>query len=206
MAAERIPFLTPEQYLEIERKAEFKSEYVSGQMFMMAGGTPQHSELAFNIQAAIGPQIKGRDCHGHSSDLRVRAGGLFTYPDVTIVCGKSEFHDSRGDTLTNPTVLVEVLSKSTEAYDRGEKFARYKRSASLREYVLVSQRRPQIDVYRRQEDGSWNVVSAEGLDAQIRLESIDCTLRLAEIYEGITLETTDAEAGLPRQLDEAKGT
>lgn len=204
MAAERIPFLTPEEYLEIERKAEFKSEYVSGQMFMMAGGTPRHSEIAFNIGGELHVKLKGKPCHGFNSDLRVRAGTLFTYPDATVVCGQPEYHDDKGDTLTNPTVVVEVLSKSTEAYDRGEKFARYKRLASLKEYVLVSQRRPLIDVYRRQEDGSWNVVTAEGLDARIALESIDCTLALADIYENVALETTDIEASLPRLFDEAK--
>ncbi len=198
MAAQRIPFLNPEQYLEIERKAELKSEYVGGQMYLMAGGSPEHSQIAFNIAGALRQKLRGGPCRGYTSDLRVQAGSLFTYPDVTVVCGEPQFHDESEDTLTNPTLIIEVLSDSTEAYDRGEKFGRYQRIDSLSEYVLVSQRRPSIDRYLRQPGGTWNLVVAEGLAASIELESISCSLDLADVYDDVELETTDTEAALPR--------
>jgi len=204
MAAERIPILTPEQYLEIEREAEFKSEYVAGQMYLMAGGTPEHSQIAFNIAGALRHKLRGGPCRGYTSDLRVRAGSLFTYPDVTVVCGEPRFHDDREDTIINPKLIIEVLSESTEAYDRGEKFGRYQRIDSLSEYVLVSQRRPSIDRYLRKPDGSWNLFVAEGLDASVELESISCSLDLADVYDDVELETTDTETALPRRPQDLK--
>src|SRR5437588_11297276 len=113
MVAERIPLLTPEEYLDIERKAEVKSEFVAGQMYLMAGGSPTHSQIAFNLGGELRNLLRGGPCRAYTSDLRVRAASLFTYPDVTVVCGEPKFHDDREDTLINPIVIVEVLSEST---------------------------------------------------------------------------------------------
>jgi len=131
---------TPEQYLEIERASSQKNEYISGEMFAMAGGTVQHSIITVNTSSRLVDQLASRPCIALSPDTRiiVKSTGLFTYPDVSVVCGDIAYYDSRKDTISNPIVIVEVLSPSTEAYDRGEKFAHYQRLESLTQYVLIS--------------------------------------------------------------------
>jgi Uma2 family endonuclease len=182
-------FLTPEQYLEIERKAEFKSEYLQGEMFAMAGGSLAHNRLVFNTIAAIAPQLRAGSCQGLPSDMRVHipATGLFTYPDVIVVCGQPQLLDGRNDTLLNPTLIIEVLSPSTEAYNRGRKFEHYRSLDSLREYLLVSSERVSVDLFTRQPDGKWLLASADRLDASLELESVGATLALADLYGGIDL-------------------
>jgi len=183
------PFLTPEQYLEIERKAEFKSEYYQGEMFAMAGGTRPHSRLAANLLRDLGNDLRGGRCEIYTSDMRVRvsATGLYTYPDVTVVCGEPRLLDPRNDTLLNPTFIAEILSPSTEGFDRGRKFEHYRSIESLSEYLLVAQDRVHADLYTRQPDGRWLLSEAGRLEDTLELASIGCRLSLADLYEKVDL-------------------
>jgi Uma2 family endonuclease len=182
-------FLTPEQYLEIERKAEFRSEYYQGEMFAMAGATEVHTILTDNLVVQLGQKLRGGPCRSFSRDMRVQvsATGLYTYPDLVVGCGERQFLDERRDTLLNPTLIVEVLSESTEAYDRGKKFSHYRTLESLQEYVLVSQDRVQVECYKRQTGGQWLLTAANRPEEPIALESVACTLRMADIYEDVEL-------------------
>lgn len=190
MSAHALPRITPEQYLAIERAAEIKSEYYDGQMFAMSGGTLPHALIGLNLGSAARNALQGRNCHAVNSDLRMRISphGPFVYPDVTIYCGSAILADDYRDILLNPAVVFEVLSKSSEAYDRGFKFAQYRTIESLREYVLVSQTEPRMEVFLRQSDGSWNLREFVGMDAVCHLAGIDCNIALADVYEGVTLE------------------
>lgn len=154
----------------------------------MAEGTPQHNQIGFNLITSVGIQMRASPCSGYTSDQRVLAGSLYTYPDVVIVCGEPLFEDEHRDTIINPTLIVEVLSSTMEAYDRGEKFACYRQIESLREYVLVSQNQPRVECFTRQLDGTWNYMAVEGLEATIHLASINCELKLAEIYDKVRFE------------------
>ncbi len=186
MSAQSAPLLTPEQYLEIERAAETKSEYHDGQMYAMSGGTRRHSLLAMNFGAELRQALKHRQCFVFTSDLRVGAHRRsYMYPDLSVVCGESLVEGAFDDILSNPTVLVEVLSKSSEAYDRGFKFNRYRTIDSLAEYVLVSQDEARVQVFKRQPSGQWLMTDYSGLDSSCRLESLDCSIPLAEIYERV---------------------
>jgi Uma2 family endonuclease len=191
--AQRKPRLTPEAYLEIERAAEFRSEYFAGEMFAMAGGTPRHSLIAANVIGTLRTLLKGRRCTAYEGNLRIEASadGLYTYPDTSVFCEAMTFTDAKEDTATNPTLLVEVLSRTTEAYDRGKKFEHYRRLASLREYVLVAQDEPHIERFQREGDGRWVLTAMSGLDAVLRLESIEVDLPLAEVYEKVDFNAAD---------------
>jgi Uma2 family endonuclease len=172
------------EYLEQERASDTKHEFVNGEIFAIAGGTIEHGRLAANTAGVLFAQLRGRPCAAYSSDVRVRvlATGLATYPDLSIVCGRLERDPEDANTIVNPIVLVEVLSDSTEAYDRGEKFAHYQRIPSLEEYVLVSQHGPRIEVFRRNEDGkSWTLHIAEASES-VKLASIGCELAVDEVY------------------------
>ena len=183
-----IKFIPPEEYLRIERAAEFKSEYFAGEMFAMAGGSPTHSLLKVNLVGELRTQLKGRTCTAYDSDLRVliSATGLYVYPDATMVCGPLETHD--GDTATNPTLVVEVLSDSTEKYDRTTKFDHYRKIPSLKEVLFVSQEQPIVELFSRDADGGWKLTDARGLDASIELSSIGVSLPLAEIYDKVEFQ------------------
>ena len=191
--AQKKPRLTPQEYLAIERAAEFRSEYFAGEMFAMAGGKPRHSLVSANVIGTLRALLKGRRCTAYESNLRVAVSdtGLYTYPDASVFCEPMTFIDPEQDTATNPTLLVEVLSKSTEGYDRGKKFEHYRRLASLREYVLVSQDEPHVERFLREEDGRWVLAAVSGLDAVLRLTSIDVDLPLAEVYEKVDFATPD---------------
>lgn len=181
-------YLTPEEYLALERASESKSEYIDGEMFAMTGASLHHSLITLSLGGELRQQLKGRSCSVFVNDLRVwvPAAGLYTYPDVGVVCGEPALADEHFDMLTNPTVLIEVLSPTTEAYDRGRKFEAYRTLASLREYLLVSQDRPRVEQYIRQEDGShWTFSAETGLDAILELPSIQCRLALVEIYDKV---------------------
>ena len=183
---------TPQQYLAMERRAEFKSEYHDGVIYAMSGASREHNLLSMNLGSEINQQLKSSKCEVYSGDMRVLvdATGLYTYPDIAIVCDQPRFLDGHFDTLMNPTVLVEVLSPSTEAYDRGKKFGHYRRIASLREYVLVAQDRVSVERYaRRGED--WVLTERTGLDETLRLESIDCEVSIREIYAKVELPVED---------------
>ena len=181
-------FLTPEQYLEIEREAEFKSEYFNGEMFAMAGAKEAHNLLAMNVGYALHAQLRSRPCRIYANDMRVRvsATGLYTYPDVIAVCGERHFLDGQQrDTLLNPNLIVEVLSPTTEAYDRGRKFEHYKVIGSFTEYLLISSDRVHVDLFRRQPDGDWLLKSADRIEDVLDLQSVGCRLSLADLYEQV---------------------
>ncbi len=186
--------LTEAEYLDKERKAEFKSEFYKGQMFAMSGASREHILIAGNLVGELRTQFKGRCCEVYSNDMRVRipATGLYTYPDVVIVCGEPEFIDAEVDTLLNPTVLIEILSPSTESYDRGTKATQYRRIPSLREHVLISQERPHVEVLSRQEDGNWLLLEASDLDQAMTLLSVSVSVPMREIYDRITFEAAPA--------------
>jgi Uma2 family endonuclease len=185
--------LTEAEYLEMERRAEFRSEFLDGEMFAMAGGTRIHSVIKCNLISAIHTQLKGSPCRVYDSDLRlkVQASGLYTYPDVSVACGQDQFEDEHDDTLLNPTVIVEVLSDSREAYDRGKKFELYRRLLSLREYLLVNQYKPLVEQFIRQESGEWFLRDVAGLESKLTLPSIDITIELADVYADVRF-TPDA--------------
>ena len=190
MAAKREPYLSPEDYLAIEREAQHKSEYFSGQMWAMAGASREHNLIVANISGEVRARLKGRPCETYSNDLRVRVtpAGLYTYPDVVVVCGQPEFVDLKGDTLLNPTVLVEVLSPGTEAWDRGGKWAQFQRLPSLQEYVLVSQDAMIVEQFTRQAGGTWLYSRAEGPDAALFIASVNVTVPLPDVYDRIVFD------------------
>ncbi|HEX3580586.1 MAG TPA: Uma2 family endonuclease [Thermoanaerobaculia bacterium] len=186
MSAPNTDFITASEYLQIERKAEIKSEYIAGRMYAMSGASRWHNLIVGNTQSEIRQQLRGKDCQAYVSDMRVKVSptGMYTYPDVVAVCGEPRFEDAHVDTLLNPTVIVEVLSGSTEAYDRGEKFAHYRRIESLREYVLVAQDKIRIEHYRR--DGEeWVLSEISDPAGTLHLPSIDCQVSVAAIYEKV---------------------
>jgi Uma2 family endonuclease len=187
MQAQAKPYLTPEEYLAMERQATTKSEYLRGEVFAMAGASFQHTMIATNTIASLAPQLKRRSCTAHSSDLRVkvRPTGLYVYPDIVIVCGRPQFEDRQQDTLLNPTVIIEILSLSTERYDRGAKFAHYRTLESLSDYLLIAQSSPIVEHYARQPDDAWLLKSYVGLEAVATIPSIDCELPLADIYDKV---------------------
>ena len=185
--AKTVRRLTEEEYLCHDRAANYKSEFFDGEMFAMAGGSPMHSLIAANLIGELRTKLKGRPRKPFTSDLRlkVEATGLDTYPDVSVVCGPLQFAAGTDDTVVNPTLLVEVLSDSTEAYDRGEKFLHYRQMPSLQEYLLVSQRLPRIEQFVRRADGEWTLRIAEGMDATLALPSLEITVALAEVFAGV---------------------
>ena len=191
MSLQPKPRLTPEDYLALERSADFKSEYFDGEIFAMTGASEPHNTIVANTLSEIRQQLKKRPCKVYANDMRVKVDptGLYTYPDVVVVCGKARLEDAHLDTLLNPTLIVEVLSDSTEAYDRGRKFEHYRKLESLTEYVLIAQHQPHVESYRRQPDHHWLLTECSGLDGALRLESIDCELALAEIYDKVELQS-----------------
>jgi Uma2 family endonuclease len=186
-AAHPVHRLTEAEHLEIERRAEFKSEFLDGEMFAMSGGASSHSLIACNLIRDIGMRLKGCPCVVYNSDLRVKiqAAGLYTYSDVSVVSGPKQVEDENDDILLNPTVIVEVLSDSTEAYDRGKKFEMYRQIPSLREYLLVNQHKPRIEQFIRQDGEEWLLRSAAGLESKVSLPSVSITIEMAEVYYNI---------------------
>ena len=190
MALAKSYYFTSEQYLERERAAEYKSEYLDGQIYAMAGATRRHNMVGNNISTSLTNQLRSKPCEVYSGDMRVQAdqSRQYFYPDAVVVCGEPEFRDEREDTLLNPTVVIEVLSRSTEAFDRGEKFFHYRQMDSLTEYLLVSQDERRIEQFTRQPDGSWRLTETRETGAAA-LESIACTLALEDVYDKVTLGT-----------------
>ena len=182
-----IPYLTPQEYLEIERRAEYKSEYFDGEMFAMAGASRAHNQITTNVVGELHPQLKKRPCYVYANDLRVKVSAteLYTYPDIVALCGPPRFEDHQKDTLLNPTVIIEVLSDSTEAYDRGKKFQHYRTLESLQEYVLISQQECCVEHYVRQPGNQWTLTEIHDLAEVIQLSSIQCQLALADIYDKV---------------------
>lgn len=187
MSAKPKTKLTPQEYLAFERKAETKHEYFDGEIFAMAGAKRNHNIVNQNLNGLVWQHLKGKDCESYSGDMRifVPETGLYTYPDLVVACGKPEFQDDIFDTLLNPVLLIEVLSESTESYDRGKKFQHYRSIESLQEYILASQDEAQIEKYVRHGDGFWMLSEAVGLGAEIEFSSIKCCIQLAEVYDKI---------------------
>ena len=180
--------LTEAEYLVIERAAEFRSEFYAGKMFAMAGTSHQHNEVKDNLIVELGSQLKGGSCRTYSSDMRVKVSrtGLYTYPDIVIVCGPPKFEDhTELDTLLNPQVVIEILSKSTAGYDRGKKFLHYQRLASVMEYVLVSQDRMRVERLVRQPDETWVLTTFEDPTGEFSLATVPVRVPMAEIYRGV---------------------
>lgn len=186
---------TAEDYLSLERNALYKSEFHDGEIVAMAGASRKHNLINGNIARELSIQLKKRPCEAYINDMRVKAveARSYHYPDIAVVCGTPQFEDAHMDTLLNPVVLIEVLSPSTEAYDRGGKFAHYRKIASLSEYLLVTQDEPCIERYQRRGD-IWILTEAVGLDVSMSLESIDCVLSLREVYDKV-LEASDEILG-----------
>ena len=183
----RETFLTPEQYLEIERKAEFKSEYYQGEMFLMGGAREAHNLIVFNLAGVIGVQLRKRRCRAYVNDMRVcvNATGMYTYPDAVVVCGEPQFLDETRDTLLNPSLIVEVLSPSTEFCDRVRKFEHYRAVQSVSEYLVVSSERVSAELYTRQPDGRWLLTTASRMEDSLDLQSVGVHLALADLYEKV---------------------
>ncbi len=186
----RTKTMTPEEYLAVERAAETKSEFFDGEMYAMSGATRPHILITGNLLSALHAQLKGGPCEVYSNDMRVsvrdESSYSYTYPDLVAVCGDPRFRDDAFDTLLNPSLIVEVLSPSTEAFDRGGKFARYRRLDSLKEYVLVSQDRALAERFQRRGE-QWMLTEYRGLDAVLELESVGCAVLLSDIYARVDL-------------------
>jgi Uma2 family endonuclease len=181
---------TEERYLAFERESDQKHEYLDGQIYALAGASPNHNRIVISTVGSLYNQLRARPCEVFSSDMRVKVSmtGLYTYPDISIVCGDAKFDSERGDTLLNPTVLIEVLSPSTESYDRGKKFKHYRTLESLREYLLIAQDSLAIDHYVRQADGHWLLTDISQPHSLVELRSIECTLLAADVYEKVSFE------------------
>ena len=187
MVAQLKATLSEEEYLAQERAGDTKHEYRSGEIVAMVGASREHNLIAGDTYATLHGQLRKRPCEVYMNDMRLKvaAAGKYLYPDIMVVCGEPRFADDYVDNLLNPTVIIEVLSPSTEAYDRGEKFEHYRTIESLREYLLIAQDRYHIDHFVRQDDGLWVLSDATGLEAMIALPSIGCVLPLAEVYENV---------------------
>lgn len=190
MAAQPQARITPEEYLEIERAADIRHEFYNGQMYAMSGGSYRHALLIGNLVRELSNALRKRRCKVMGSDLRtcVSPDGLYTYPDIVVICGDPKFLDNRTDTVLNPNLLIEVLSPSTESQDRGFKSAQYRTLESLEEYMLVSQTEPRVEVFRRQPGSHWLLTDFVGIDAACELTSVECTIPLADVYDQITFE------------------
>lgn len=189
MASHPKSLFTPEEYLRLEREADYRSEYCDGRIFAMAGASPEHVLIVGNVVTQLNLQLRERPCRVYSTDLRVRVTptGLYTYPDVVVICDELEFADEERDTVLNPTLIVEVLSPTTKDYDRGEKFEHYRALASLMEYLLIAQDKAHIEQFVRQSDDRWLLSETNRLDGSIELLSIACSLSVAETYAKVDL-------------------
>jgi len=181
---------TPAEYLAMEEVADYKSEYFNGEIFAMSGGTPDHSTIAVNMTVALATRLAEKPCRVFNSDMRlhIERNGLYTYPDVMVICGKLELVKRRNDTVINPVLLVEVLSESTRVYDRGMKFNLYKQIPTLQEYVVVESETPRAECYRRGAEDQWAVEMIDDPSATLRLASVACEIPLAEIYRKVSWE------------------
>lgn len=194
MDAPNIPWVSPEEFLDMEEKSETKHHYFrglvtphEGESTAMAGGTPAHSFLSSNLSSELRIALRKRNCRVANSDLMLQAGtaGLLTYPDVMVICGPLVRLPGKRNVITNPVFVAEVLSPSTEARDRGEKAQEYRRTPSIKQYALLSQSEPLIEVHTRNDDGSWRISEFDGLEATLDLTSLDCKIPLADLYEGV---------------------
>jgi Uma2 family endonuclease len=187
MSTLTVTHVTPEEYLAAERLSETKSEYLDGGVFPMPGATVNHIQIVSNVTSELSVQLRARQCRVLASDLKVglQDSRKFFYPDVTVVCGELQYYDDRRDIILNPDIVIEVLSPSTEAFDRGAKFQAYRTIESLKEYVLISQERPLVEQYVRNDDAKWTYKPASVLGSSLALPSIECTLSLNAVYDKV---------------------
>ena len=193
MSAVPVPRFTPEEYLVLERAADRRSELINGEIYAMAGVSFEHTLIVTNLGSALHTRLRGRPCTTHLNDLRlsVPETSLYTYPDALVICDEPIFVDEQFDTVTNPIALFEVLSPSTEAYDRGAKFAHYRRLASLKYYVLISQTEPLVECYERQESNTWLLTERRGLETTLELPALQVSIPLSELYERIVFAESE---------------
>lgn len=186
LALER-PTLSPEDYLAAERRDEIRHEYLNGETFAMSGASRRHNRIVWNLVEKLGPALRARGCEGFANDMRVQVEetGLYTYPDLVVVCGEPQFADRENDTLLNPTLIVEVLSPTTEDYDRGRKFAHYRTIPTLGTYVVIAQDRRWAEKAERQPSQTWLFTECRDLEATLELPAIGLVLPLADIYAGV---------------------
>ncbi|MGH9769650.1 MAG: Uma2 family endonuclease [Blastocatellia bacterium] len=205
-------YYTVEEYLAFDRASEERHEYIDGQIRAMAGESDAHLAICLNVGAEMRNRLKGSDCKARTQNMKVRSGpepkskrfpkDFFSYPDVMVYCGDPAFHDSHRDVLLNPKVIVEILSPSTEAFDRGEKFIRYRAyNDTLTGYILVSQKNPFIEHFSRQSGGNWLLSATGGLESSLHTSSIDCQVELSEIYYGVQFPKEDAETSEEAETD-----
>ncbi|GAB4212443.1 MAG: Uma2 family endonuclease [Roseiflexaceae bacterium] len=193
MSAQQAQFITPEEYLAQERERDYRSEYLDGRVYAQAGGSRRHNLIVASVIAALYAQLRGRTCELFPSDMRVHVPGtrFYAYPDVSIACPPLLFDDQRQDTLLNPVVLIEVLSPSTENFDRGRKFRLYRELESFQEYLLIAQDNLHVEHYVRQPDQQWLFVEYEDRAATVQINSVGCILALSDIYERIDFNTAE---------------
>ena len=196
------PLYSTEEYLAFERTAEARHEYLDGFIYAMAGESPLHADISANLVGLVHEQLRDSPCRVRTTDTKARSGptqrrsmkGLFSYPDVVVICGEPQYHDEHRDVVINPTVIFEVLSESTEARDRGVKFHRYQTwSPTLTDFVLVSQEAPLIEHFERQADGSWTLRIHQGMEESFTIKSINCTLKLSDVYARIVFPEESEE-------------
>lgn len=194
------PRYTVDEYLAMERASEERHVYLDGRIWAMAGESDPHGIISVNLVGLLHPQLKGSHCQARTKDTKVRSGptplagqsskGFFSYPDIFVLCGEPEYHDAFKDVVLNPRVIFEVLSPSTESFDRGGKFTNFQTwNPSLENYVLVSQEQAQVEMFTRQTDGTWSYQRVAGLDATLAIPSIGCTLHLADVYDRVCFPT-----------------
>ena len=202
MASNPISRLTEEQYLAIERTAEFKSEFLDGEVFAMSGVSLQHTRLEVNLLAALSNRLRGTGCEVLASNMRVRVGqsGMYTYPDICVVRGKPALADDHQDNLVNPIALFEILSPSTEKYDRGLKFQSYRTIESLKDYILVDQNKIRIEHYTRQTGNTWTLRDYQHPDEELRIDAIDVSIPLNEIYERVEFSVSERGLSSPNMV------
>ncbi len=191
------PYYTIEQYLNHEREADERSEFIDGEIYAMAGESGAHGDISMNLAGILQSQLRGTNCRGRIKDTKVRSGalkehfgkGMISYPDLVVICGEPEYHDKHQDIVLNPTVIIEVLSDSTAEFDRGVKFVRFRNfNPTLSDYILVWQDEPHIEHYTRQASGDWLLREYDGLDKSFRIDSVNCSLSMADIYDRIEFE------------------
>jgi Uma2 family endonuclease len=202
MSAQATLLCTPDEYLSMERHAPSKSEYRAGEICAMPDDSQWHDLIVANVLREFRRQLTGRSCSTYASAMRVKVSltGLYTYPDVTVVSGETQFEDDQEDTLLNPWLIVEVLSESTQGYDRGEKFEHYRKLASLREYVLIAQEECHVEHFVRQPDDRWLLSETDNIQDTIQLPSINCCLALAAIYDQVDIVVTRTPQSRPSSL------
>jgi len=200
MTAQPKPSISEEAYLVSERASLIKHEYYHGHIYAMTGGKEPHNLIAGNTLAALHGQLRRTPCRVYPSDMRVKVllTGLNTYPDIVVICGQPQFTDAIHDTITNPTIIIEILSPSTERYDRGMKFQNYRTIDTLQDYILIAQDQYHIEHYIRQENGQWLLQEVTELDGEIHIQSIECKLRLDDVYEKVDVDQGDTD--LPREI------